>query len=204
MHNLYCIVGQSGSGKSTIADKLESEYGIKQVLSYTTRKPRYEGENTHEFITDAEFDKLTDMVAFTEFDGYKYCATAEKLNGCDTYIIDPKGVDTLKMNYTDKPLKIIYVKVIAGIRYERMKKRQLKNKGDFEQCVMGALERIGHDAHEFYWYEHGLFHIDFTIRNEGEIDDAVRKVYEYIQEEESRAEEETNNQVGDSNNGVSV
>ena len=192
LNNLYLIVGQSGSGKSTIADKLEKKYGLKQVLSYTTREPRYEGEDTHEFISEEEFDELTDIVAFTEFNGHRYCATSEKLDGCDTYIIDPAGVDTLRCYYHTKPLKIIYIKVTAPLRYERMKERA---SGELMERVESALERIGYDAHEFYNYEHGLVNIDFTVKNEGDVDEAVEKVYEYIQTAEVSEEGETDDSI---------
>ena len=48
---LYLFVGKSASGKTTTADLLEKRYGHKQVYSYCTRKPRYEGEIGHIFIS---------------------------------------------------------------------------------------------------------------------------------------------------------
>ena len=189
LKNLYLICGQSGTGKSTLAEKLEQEYNIKQVLSYTTRKPRYEGENTHIFISDRRFDKLKDIVAFTEFDGHRYCATKAQLDDCGTYVIDPEGIDTLRKNYTDKPLKVIYLKAHAGIRYERMKERLLKANPDIGVCSTASLDRIAHDSHAFYFYEHGLAKIDLTVKNEGDIDELVRQVYEFIQATEAETEE---------------
>ena len=196
MKNLYLFVGQSGVGKSTIAEKLEEKHGIKQVISYTTREPRYEGENTHIFISDKQFDRLENIVAFTEFAGHRYCATQEQLDGCDIYVIDPQGVDTLRVKYHERPLKIIYIKALAGIRYERMKDRLFKEHPDITLCSTSALDRIGHDAREFYFYEHGLTHIDFTIKNEGDIDETVKAIYDFIQEEENR-EEEVSDEVSD-------
>ena len=40
---LFLFVGRSASGKTTIANILEEKYGHKQVQSYCTRPPRYEG-----------------------------------------------------------------------------------------------------------------------------------------------------------------
>ena len=44
MKNIYLIVGPSGSGKTMVANRLEEKYRLKQVLSYTERPPRFEGE----------------------------------------------------------------------------------------------------------------------------------------------------------------
>ena len=52
---LFLFVGRSSSGKTTIANILEERYGYKQVQSYTTRPPRYEGEVGHIFVNENEF-----------------------------------------------------------------------------------------------------------------------------------------------------
>ena len=44
---IILIVGKSGSGKSTICDRLEQEYGLNQVKSYTTRPRRGANEWTY-------------------------------------------------------------------------------------------------------------------------------------------------------------
>lgn len=72
---LYLFVGPSGSGKDAICDLLVSEHGFKKVRSYTTRKRRYLFEKTHKFVSDKKFNTLKDICAYTEYAGYKYCAT---------------------------------------------------------------------------------------------------------------------------------
>ena len=59
---IFLIVGCSGSGKTTITERLEQKYGLKSIQAYTTRKPRYDGETGHTCVSDEEFDKLADMV----------------------------------------------------------------------------------------------------------------------------------------------
>ena len=46
------LVGKSGSGKNTVQDYLVKKYGLKPLLSYTTRAKRYPEEDTHTFITE--------------------------------------------------------------------------------------------------------------------------------------------------------
>lgn len=99
MKNIYLIVGQSGSGKTTIVNCLEEKYGLKSIQSYTTRPKRSDDETGHIFISDEEYDKLTNIVANTEFCGYRYCVQAEQIDNNDLYVIDSVGVKTLKVLY---------------------------------------------------------------------------------------------------------
>ena len=64
---IYVLIGESGSGKDTIAKEL-SKLGYKQVISYTTRPPRYTGEDTHIFIPPEEV-KNYELAAYTMYDG---------------------------------------------------------------------------------------------------------------------------------------
>jgi guanylate kinase len=58
---LFLLVGRSASGKSTVANMLEEQHGYKQVSSYTTRPPRYEGEVGHIFVNENEFKNLSEL-----------------------------------------------------------------------------------------------------------------------------------------------
>ena len=142
MKNFLLIVGESGSGKSTVANELSARYGLKVVQSYTTRPPRFDGESGHIFVCDEEFNRLTDMVAFTEFDGHRYCATTEQVEDCDIYVIDPEGVEYFKDHYVgEKDCIVLYLYVDEIVRYDRMVAR-----GDSDR---DAFRRINHDHRAF-------------------------------------------------------
>lgn len=180
---IFLIIGCSGSGKTTITEQLEKRYGLKSIQSYTTRPKRYDDETGHTFVTDDEFDKLTDRVGYTEFAGNRYCATAEQVENNDLYIIDPKGVDFFMKAYKgSKTPKIIFINSDLTTRYERMKSRAEENGSTYMEAVKSSLERITNDVVEFYDYIHNNAHIDFKVTNDDDCDinSVVDKVYGYI------------------------
>lgn len=95
---ILCIVGRSGSGKTTIAEKLEKR-GFVAVQSYTTRKPRFEGERGHTFVSDEEFNKLKNILAYNEYNGARYCTTMSQIDNSDVYVVDIPGLKMLQEKY---------------------------------------------------------------------------------------------------------
>ena len=183
MNNIFLIVGCSGSGKTTITEQLEQRYGLKSIQSYTTRAKRSENETGHIFVSDKEFDKLTNLVGYTEFAGNRYCATAEQVENNDLYIIDPKGVDFFMKAYKgSKTPKIIFINSDLTTRYERMKSRAEENGSTYMEAVKSSLERITNDVVEFYDYIHGQTQIDYTYKNNADdkLEDVVDRIYKYI------------------------
>lgn len=181
--NIYLFLGCSGSGKTTITEHLEKKYNLKSIQSYTTRKPRYNNEKGHIFISDEEFDKLENLVAFTSFCNNRYAATAEQVDTHDLYTIDPKGVNYFREHYKgDKGLKVIYINSPLTTRYERMKSRAEKGGMSPLDATGEALKRIANDAHECYDYIHNIAPIDFIVCNndDTDIEDIVNNVYTYI------------------------
>lgn len=121
---LYLFVGKSASGKTTIAELLESKYNYKTLQSYTTRPKRHEHETGHTFVSEEEFNRLENIVAYTEYNGYKYCATQEQIDDVSIYVIDVPGVETLLKKYkTDRPIAIIYFNSGVVTRIDRMIER---------------------------------------------------------------------------------
>ena len=141
---ILLLTGKSGSGKSTIADELERIYRLKVLRSYTTRPPRV-NDTSHTFVSDDEFDELTDIVAYTDYNGHRYCATADQVDDCDVYVIDPAGIEYFRQNYHGgKRVIDIYIKAGRETRMNRMLDR-----GD---RVIDALDRLEYDDEAFANY----------------------------------------------------
>ena len=138
--NLYCIIGPSGCGKSTIAESLVG-LGLSSVESYTTRPKRYPEEKGHTFVTDKEFDDAGEMIAYTEFNGYRYGVTRELLGNSQIYVIDVPGIVTLRRTYSDRKVIAIGITASEQVCAERMHLR-----GDSEDKIEG---RLAHDRVSF-------------------------------------------------------
>lgn len=120
-NHLFLFVGKSASGKSTIANIIESKHFCPQVWSYTTRPQRHADEKYHIFVSDEDFNNLGELVAYTEYNGYKYGTTADQLDKCSIYVVDVPGVETLLQNYeTDRTISIIYFDSTVHTRIHRM------------------------------------------------------------------------------------
>ena len=153
---LILIVGRSGSGKTTIANKLSEKYGMKQVISLTDRPKRNEQEAGHIFVSTEEMldilkksenagENLEDrIVGYTFFDQHHYCARMKDLDGKAVYVIDPKGIELLKsLDFVTDHRQLITVGIAVSDdeRQERMLKR-----GDSKEKVQ---ERIQNDKDRF-------------------------------------------------------
>lgn len=141
------LIGASGSGKSTLAKRLV-EKGYKEVVSYTTRPKRYEGEEGHIFVDEYSGDgsgncvsrdgNLVPVVAYSKFNGYEYWCTQEQLDTCDeegkgVYVVDWPGVDMLKAKGIDGV--VVYIDVSEEERVRRMKLR-----GDSDEMIESRIE----------------------------------------------------------------
>ena len=69
---LFLFVGRSASGKTTVANMLVEKYGYKQVESYTTRLPRFDGETGHIFVSEEEFRNLGELAAYTFYNNHNH------------------------------------------------------------------------------------------------------------------------------------
>ena len=150
---IVCLVGKSGSGKSTIAKDL-CRYGVTEVKSYTSREPRFEGEDTHIFISSAESAlKLhqEEIIAYTRFDRHDYFATYDQFIENDIYVIDPAGVEFLSEKVGRENLMVVYIESSLSKRFCRMRKTIV---------FKTAIERIWHDRKAFRYLDY-----DKKIRN---------------------------------------
>lgn len=120
-HKLFCIMGETASGKDTLTKKLCEDTSMKAIVSYTTRPRRTNEGDTHIFVDDSVYEQMKDnLAAYTEINGFRYWTTIEQIYDNDIYIIDPNGLETLEnLGLEDIDLCSIYINVPIDIRLER-------------------------------------------------------------------------------------
>lgn len=143
---LYLFVGRSSCGKTTIANVLEDKFGYKQVYSYCTREPRFEGEPGHIFVSEEEFNDLGELAAYTFYNGNHYGTTLEQLNKCNIYVVDIPGVESLlkKLVNDTRPICIFYFDASVYNRILRMIER-----GDSDSMILARLL----EDEKFDWFK---------------------------------------------------
>lgn len=122
-HVLLCIMGRTSCGKDTLVGKLCERTGLTAITSYTTR-PRRTGEgDTHIFSTREVYEQMQtegNVAAYTEIAENIYWTTIDQLYQHSIYIIDPKGVETLReLNLPNLRLVTVYINTPDEIRKER-------------------------------------------------------------------------------------
>ncbi len=174
---IITIAGRTAAGKSIIAKKLAERLGLTVLKSYTTRAPRPDeianpADADHIFVSEAEYDKLTDIIAETCINGNRYCTTKEILKNSDCYVIDPDGLSYLKKNLEPGfRLAQFYVYADEDIRKKRFMER---GKSESEFRVRSDAEN---EQFSTYEDEHGY---DIIIFNNGNIENAVDIMESYV------------------------
>lgn len=178
MGNIYCLIGPSGVGKSTLA----RAWGLKEIVSHRTRpirKQETDGIDGH-FISQEKFAVMNqhkDFLAQTVYVGHHYGVTKDEMKKADhedvVYVVDFKGAAELKESLGDRVVMIelmgdddvlrermlglgrSYVDVMRRIgRAEQDRKDNaqcdyhVENKQGELQDTLAKLERIRAIAHQ--------------------------------------------------------
>lgn len=113
---IICIVGASGSGKTTASMILQQQFGWNAIVSYTTR-PMRKGEidgKDHWFVKASQIPPKNKMCAYTKFGGYEYWTEWEQFMTLfpSVYVIDEKGLIYLQSQETTPfPFDFITIKI---------------------------------------------------------------------------------------------
>ena len=126
-HVLMCVMAESAAGKDRLVNELCNRNHLTQLISYTTRARRANEDDTHIFVNEETYQQMKDdnnIAAYTYINGNHYWSTINQLYESDFYVIDPRGVESLKaLNLPNLHLVTVYVNVPEDVRKERAKLR---------------------------------------------------------------------------------
>lgn len=182
---LYLFCGRSASGKTTIANMLAEKYSYKQIESYTTRKPRFDGESGHIFVDEEEFKNLGELAAYTYYNNCHYGTTFDQLDEADVYVVDVPGIESLlkKLKDNKRPICILYFKTSAYNRILRMIDR-----GDSDMMIISRLLQDEKDdwlkqLDSLVWKYSNIFGKDvelYNINANGNLENVLELVLYYM------------------------
>lgn len=136
MYKMIAIIGEAGSGKDTMMDKVVYEAGATPVsifhtfVSCTTRPPRdYEKHGVdYYFMTNEEFTQHVlnnDFLEVAEFNNWFYGTLKSELdsNKINIAVLNPEGVENLLL-HNDIKLKVFYLEAKGKTRIIRQLQRE--------------------------------------------------------------------------------
>lgn len=147
---MIILIGESGSGKTTILNELEKR-GFKKAVNHTTRPRREEEKETAEyvFVTKDEFNDMWDagkLLQRAEFNNEYYGISSESLKedvACIQIVDSIKDVKAkaFELGFDDRNITCFYIYVPAEERTKRMLAR-----GD---SLEGIQKRLEIDSEKF-------------------------------------------------------
>lgn len=121
---MIILTGPSASGKTEVAKLLFSKFGIKKVVTHTTRTERLgeiDGIDYH-FVSKAEFLQLQAAQAFvetTEYNGNFYGTSKKEIADDKVLILDPNGVKAF-MALLNPRIIVFRLEASPTTRFNRM------------------------------------------------------------------------------------
>lgn len=126
MSLILALIGPSGSGKTHLGLMLQ-KFGYKEIISYTTRKPR-DGEIqdvSYHFVNEEEFVAI-EKVEEIEYSGAHYCTARKDIIDSQPYryiVVTLDGMNAIKSNCPDIEIFSIFLSCTKEKCIERMKLR---------------------------------------------------------------------------------
>lgn len=167
--NLILLVGETATGKDTVANYLVEIGDYKKIVSYATREMR-EGEKDgveHYFVDDITADFILkesqkNIIAYTKRGDVRYFAIDDMDYSVKNivYVINPDGIRWFKQNGNYSNYNIIIVGLFTPLE-ERKRRALLRDEKD---AIKNLEKRISEEQEDFVKFRvDGEF--DYLINN---------------------------------------
>lgn len=157
MNKIIVLVGESASGKTEIEKGLERIYGIKPLISHTSRPARVgEVDGTHyHFVSDDVIRKLIDNGETVEHTTYEvdgqtwfYALSRQEVNKAlehklTVVTINPRGIEQmLDDGEFNKNIVVTYLKASEPVRASRYFAREDKCEGTLSRWEQRTIQDL--------------------------------------------------------------
>lgn len=123
---IIVLLGDSGSGKSTIENELATHHGFEKIISYTTRQPRIGEVNGKDyfFTENNTFISMINTGVLAEYDEYSQgrmygTLKTDYMDGNKVVVLTPNGFRKLKQSCNNDNIFSVFVKSNLGTRVKR-------------------------------------------------------------------------------------
>lgn len=174
MKHLFCVVGPSGAGKTTITNAICQLYNFGQIISITTRLPRNgetPGKDYH-FINKKTYDSL-EKVEAVEYAGNYYGIAKQEIeenfakHDIVFVVVEIKGYQILKKYLSDvATVTSIFIQVDKNTLTSRLTRR-----GDSYENIQKRLDNIV-KTNEL----DNIKICDYVINNNGQITHSIMQL----------------------------
>lgn len=169
---MIVLVGESASGKSSIAYEIEKNTSVKRVIQWTTRPPRYGEVNGKDyvFITEKffkEFERHGFFRTISEYKGWYYGTPIQTKIEEQVYVATPSELRKIKKCH-DSNIKSFYIKVPKRDRIIQ----SLRRGDDIDEVFRRSISDTGQ-------FDGVSDEVDFVIENDGykkSVNDMAREI----------------------------
>lgn len=179
---LLVICGKSGTGKTTLKNYLNDNYGYDNIITYTTREMRRNEENgvDYNFVENDSFQEKIQNDELVEYNffikgWYGTHKNSIKLDSNQIIILEPNGVKELLRYYDYDPRIIVFeLQLDNQERYIR----QIKRGDDIHEIALRSERELVTFQKQFE-NQYVDFIIDVKNKNVNEICDMILEmIYE--------------------------
>ncbi|WP_371374109.1 guanylate kinase [Sporomusa aerivorans] len=175
MNKVYALIGPPASGKTSILREL-AQYGVPEIVSHTTRKPRLgEIHGVHYYFVGKEDFQKNELIERVEYSGNLYgLSKAEvldkvKKHPVSTVAVETQGLTQLKKLLADR-VESIFIMVDQDTVVGRMLER-----GDDNDLINRRIEYAKTTGEFNNWQS-----ANYVVKNDGSLEVAVRQVLAII------------------------
>ena len=172
---IICLLGKSGSGKSTVEAGLE-KLGYHRIISYTTRQIRGKEQNgiDYYYVDKKQYQKIINndmLMEHAEYNGNFYGAPRPVGSINNVIVVETSGFESIKRIYGDQAIGV-YIDTPDDVIAQRLNKRNDTSESE-------ASNRKIEDERKFNAIKNK---VDLVVNGNQSVDNIIIEILKYVRE----------------------